>query len=741
MRIYTTLKFLLGILLILSLGCEKFADQEKFRRPDWLAGKLYSTVKAQENLNLFDECLRLTGKDTILNKSGSWSVFAPTDEAIKEYLLENHYDSVSDIPYIELENLTEFHIVQNPWTLEQLQTLSASGWRSEGEENWDSYAFKRQTIFKNPNERYWIQRNKKKEMIVMDSTISDGFKTVFVDSRKYIPIFYDEYINANGITSEDYSFYFDRPYEQGNVYYAGAKILQADIFSENGFLHIIDRVVNPMLNAQEMLEREMPGETYKFFMEMVNWYYPTFEANLTATYNQPSVRLGGLIDTLWDLTYPDLAFDIHNERTGFEGSNSNETQVRHNGLFVPIDDAFRDFIDGILTFNSGFPHWSDYRDLPQDIIDIIFLPHFKSSSIYPSTSNYQNFFRRDRRFHQNEGDIIRREFGSNSTFIGLSTYIPDRLFTSVTGPVFLRPNFSTFRRALLYSRTYDVIANYDGELCFFPIPDFALKLDSSLILNWINQDQNRYNFSELNRSSDLIDNLGRTAISSRIMNHIGTALPNGSANKEFIPTMGGNFLILNNSENTVQGTRPSTLGFNGEIVKTASPASLDEPSDNGETYSVNFWFNFENFSLQTILWRYSKFFNLLDKAGLISSGSNNIKFVNKNENYTIFVPSNEALNNFQVDTLSNEELKKFLKYHFLKGKMIFTDNKQFSDVYNTESNVTLNIRTGPDIIEILDINGNPYLSLPEKEGSTNIMVTQGSKVTSVIHEIDKVLVY
>jgi uncharacterized surface protein with fasciclin (FAS1) repeats len=238
-----------------------------------------------------------------------------------------------------------------------------------------------------------------------------------------------------------------------------------------------------------------------------------------------------------------------------------------------------------------------------------------------------------------------------------------------------------------------------------------------------------------------MQNLGRNTISGRIMNQVGTALPNGSANKEFIPTMGGNYIIWNNFDNTVQGNIPSTIGYNGSIEKICTPAFMPGPYEEGQTWSVDYWFNFRNSTMNSILSKYPKFFNLLDQAGFVNTSSKSIRFLDNNENYTVFAPSDEALNDYQVDTLSTVELEKFLKYHFLQGKMIFTDNKQFSDVYNTVGNVTLNIRTSPDMIEILNREGSTYVSIPEKEGVTNIMVSQGSVVTSVVHEIDQVLVY
>ncbi len=586
-----TFVLFLGVLFFIA-GCEKFNEQDKFERPDWLPGKLYTTVSVQGNLTLFTECIKLTGLDSILDVSGSWTVFAPDDEAMKQYLAENHYSAVSDIPVDKLEKIVKFHIVQNPWSLEQLQSLSPYGWRTGNSKNSYLYAFKRQTMLKNSGEKYWIQEEKNRERIVTDSVTANAYKRVFVGTRKNVPVFYDAFMDINGITSEDFSFYFGRPYEHGNVYYAGAKILQSDIFAENGFVHIIDRVVNPMLNAKELLEQEFPGESYKLFLEMVYWYYPSFAPNMAATFNQPAVRAGGLVDTLWDLNYSRLAFAIQKEGVGYEGPEINETFVRHNGLIVPADNPLREFIDGTLTLKSGFPHWRNYKSLPQDVVDIIVSRLFSSGPVYPSTNIYQQVFTGKGGFQQNEEDIIRQEFGSNCTFIGLNSYTPDRVFTSVTGPVFCRPDYSLFRQAILYCNIGDVIANHEGELYFFPIPDYALRADSSLILNWIDKDENQYSFSQLNRRKHLMEGLGRNTIRTRIMNHVGISVSGGSAGKETIQTLGGRYITWDHSNNTIQGSRPSTIGYDGEEAVTSTPVRLEEPADNGKVWSVNYWFNF-----------------------------------------------------------------------------------------------------------------------------------------------------
>jgi len=580
---------IISIILIFSAlyGCTKLSDQEMYKRPDWLPGKLYTTVSVQENLTLFTECLRLSGLDKILDVSGSWSVFAPTDEAMKQFLAENNYAGISDIPLDQLFKIAEYHVIQNPWSLQQLKILGINGWKKDDELEYNPYAFKRETMFRGRPEKYWIKKEGSREVILLDSTKSNRYKKVYVQSRKYVPIFYDEYLKANGITTEDFRFYFNRAFEPGNVYYAGAKIIKADIIAENGFVHIIDKVVSRLLNAKEFLETEAPGESYKLFTEMVYWYYPVFEENQLATLNQPEYKYGGIADTLWDLNYNKLAFDLHNERI----YNMNLTLMRHNGMFIPTDEAFSKFIDGTLTIKSGFPHWSNFKSLPKDIVDIILSQNFKATPIYPSTEQYKEIFKVGKRYRQNDGGIIRKEFGSNCTFIGLNTYSPDKVFTSVTGPVFCRPGYSIFRRAMVYSGATDAIASHTGKLLFFPIPDNALLSDSTLMINWIDQDLETFSFRVLNRDTEMTENVSASTLRNWILNQVGVSVSTVNG-KETIRTLGGNIITWNHTDNTIQGTYPCTKGYKSNIVVTCSPVQLDEPTDNGTTLTVGSWFRF-----------------------------------------------------------------------------------------------------------------------------------------------------
>jgi hypothetical protein len=106
-------------------------------------------------------------------------------------------------------------------------------------------------------------------------------------------------------------------------------------------------------------------------------------------------------------------------------------------------------------------------------------------------------------------------------------------------------------------------------------------------------------------------------LGKRLMNQVGTSLPDGSANKEFIETLGGNYIIWNNTDNTVQGGLQNVHGYRGDSAIFYNPVLLEEPSDNGKSWNVRSWFRNPTVDLYGIMFsKYRTFLDLIEKAGL-----------------------------------------------------------------------------------------------------------------------------
>ncbi len=235
------------LIVFLISGCNNpfsgVEQHEKYQIPEGLAGKLYTQVKAEDNLTIYASALEITGFDETFNTSGSYTLLAPTNSAF-EVFFQDHpdYQSIEDIPVGTLTRMIKFLTLQNSWNEEQFRKLSANnGWGSDDTDEWkSSYVYKKETILEEEPKKVWMDD----EGRIVDSVESSSYYIRAADYRKFMPVFTREYFEINELNKEDYELYFDRTIEiNDDIYMAGAKIEGDGIFAANGFIYKLDRVV------------------------------------------------------------------------------------------------------------------------------------------------------------------------------------------------------------------------------------------------------------------------------------------------------------------------------------------------------------------------------------------------------------------------------------------------------------------------------------------------------------------
>jgi len=761
-----TLFLLFAVLCTSFFSCRDELDKDsKYSRPDWLAGKVYTQVKEEPELSTFAQCIERIGYDTIINRSGSYTVFAPTNEAFSLYF-DDHpgYNTIEDIPFEELSRLVKFHIVQNPWSKIQLRTLDIYGWIDTLDiDNDEPKGFKRETLLLDKDIKVGVEASRD-GMVLVDTLGADLIRRIATDSRKYAPFFYSEYFDIYNLPLTDYEYYFNRSIDNSaDIYFSGAKIQGDEIFAENGFVYMIDRVVDPLPNAYQMLKGQGGlQESYTDFLDLFE-YFPDFEYNEEKTENQPGYAEGLKVDSLFNLTFPDLTFDITNERTdpptGTFGLPANVTVRYHHGLIAPTNAAFSAFVDEYL---SGSNSWGSIKGAPRHIKRIIANTHMSLNPIYPTDFN-NGFFNGERDYIViDEASIIEKQFGSNCTFLGVDQVVVPRAFTSVAYPAYLRRSYSKMMWAIEQTGLLSALKREKEpgeEYMFFIATDLNTTLDSSLVYYPRTERFTCFQISGAQRREFPI-NINDLRV--LLLNHIGTRIPEGIANKEFVKNLAGNYLTINNITGEVRGTAPTTDGYRGLSQIQVVPALIAE-ADNGNTYDISDFFSFTSTTIYLRMENsFQEFHALLQKAGLTDDAFQRYTFISDSENYTVFAPSNDAINNSGADTLNIQDLRKFLRLHFVQGNIIFTDGSEPSGYYETvrvdEKSTTystvftqLYIDPGYDEISIPAKDGTDYLTIDES-ARTNILTgrnlgTQGLTGTfpnvinnAVIHEINKVLV-
>jgi uncharacterized surface protein with fasciclin (FAS1) repeats len=750
---------LFTLLIILFIGCRD--DQfDKYARPKWLQGKVYTQIKNQPELSTFAKCLELTGFDKIIDVSGSYTVFAPSNEAFNSYFKDNtKYKSVENIPIAELSSLVKYHIVQNPWSKIQLRSLDVYGWIDSLDVNNDKpRGFKRETLLLNKDFKVGVSADKKNNYLIVDTLASNWDRRIFTNSRKYAPIFYKEYFDIYNLNTSDYPFYFNRPFENSqDIYYVNSKIIGDEIAAENGFIYNVDHVVEPLKNAYEILNAK--ENSYSEFLKLIN-YFPNFSFNENETNNQAGAKEGLAVDSLFDLTYPGLTFNISNERTkapsGTFGLPNNVTIRYHYGLMAPTNDALKKFLDEYI---NGTKYWGDLENAPENIKKMIVNTYMSVNPIY-KTDIDNGFYNGELDIVKlDESNIIQKQFGSNCSFIGLKKAIVPRAFSSITGPVYRQQKYSVVMYAIEKTRLLSALKRENQTYSLYIENDNNLLADSSLIYNSL---KNEFFLFVTGPGGGVRKSVNTKDLRTLILNHVGIQQPKGIARKEFIKNMAGNYLVVNNETGVVSGMVPTTAGYNGVQQVNVIPVQISTNADNGTTYDISDWFRFSGVNLYSeISTQYPKFHQLLVNAGLAVPKEYRYNFISDNEFYTVFAPTDKALDNYNVGGLTKDELKNFLLMHFVQGEIIFTDGNKPSGYYETARidekstsfstiNTKIYIKTGIDQIDLPGKTGGNYLTINES-GKSNIFIVRslgdGSEVfpavvtNAVIHQIDKVLLF
>jgi len=749
----------LGVLLaMLFSACdpEWNTKDDKYARPDWLAGKVYTQLLDQPDLSTFARCVELSGYDTIIDRSGTYTIFAPNNEAFDLWLSEKGHGDVDNIPLEELRVLVRYHLVQSPWSKLQLQSLDIEGWIDTLDvNNNEPRGYKRETFLLNDNRKLGVTYTGDDEIKIVDTLDSPWYRMYVTDSRKYSPVFFQDYFSIYNLNSSDYAFYYERPFEATEMFYAGGKIIGEEIFAENGFVYQIDEVIDPTRNAYEILEDD--GEhSYALFLDLVN-HFPVFSYDEEQTFDQPGADLGLEVDSLFNINFPELAFDLLNENTtpprGTYGQQGNVTIRYHHGMAAPTDAALLQLEE---TYLAGEGKWGSMEEAPRHIKRIIANTHLSNNPIYP-TDFSQGFLNGESDLaYIDESDILEKEYGSNATFIGLSEALVPRAFSSVTGPIYQERGYSFAMYAIEEAGLLAALKRVGEDYMLLVENDQDCKEDSSLLYDYQEEEFFLYQKGDDPQRFDL--NVGE--LRTLILNHVGTRRPFGTARKEFVKNLAGNFLVVDNITGEVSGTAPTTEGYRGTPAQEF-PELISDNADNGNTYQLSNWFSFSAPNLYLLVnSQFPEFHRLLEKSGLGNPKESRYVFLSENENYTVFAPTDSALLASGADTLPIPELQQLLMLHFVQGELIFTDGSTAPGYYETtridESSTQYNTVFTPiyidpamDLIHIKREDGGVYLSVEEAGSRTNRMagrnLGEGTEVfpnvvvNAVVHECDQVL--
>lgn len=774
-RKVSALMFSFVVLLFIITGCNK-TKEEYYGRPGWLEPPIYQQLKDKGNFTNYLACVDKAHFTNQLNGSGYYTVFAPTDEAFELYMSENGYNSVNDIDSVLAKKLVTYSMCVTPASYEQIDDFQ-DGTSTATLESTSNKAFKRTTYYSK-----WVYQETDvngEEKYVIDINSSTGVagsssKRFSVDdfNQKNIPFFTSAYMMQRGISASDYNYFYPNT-ELTDFNVVDAKVIEKDLWAENGIIHIVDKVIPPLSNLEEILSETDNCSEFKNILDkyIVQYAYAFEEFQLK--YEQASGKRQDIYIKAYDGTC--FAPNCENYLSYLEDSKQMDAQLEGYTLFAPTNKAMQDFYNDKF-FKYGY---NSLDQMPDYIIQEFVNAHMFMTSVWPTRFDITtNLYGEQARFNA-YSDVVKKVIGSNGIFYAVDKVQATNAFSTVLSDVLLNPDYSLMYQALL-----------DVE----PLAENLKSTTAKYLLFLISNDQFgeagfRYNSNsnawEFNSNTDRPD-LGTspmTALTRMINLHL--VLLNKD---ESFDIMEGNGVFKTYNDEYVRFFKGSIFGSGNDPAKRPRVDELIESGAvNGQSHALSNAILFSNGNIGEVLSvtstnkaiKSTQMMAYLKKIAtatydnegvetFVSScvynvSSQAIKDISNTIDITVFLPSDEALAKAVQDGVlksigdfangalgsdvlakDNQTLENFIKYHIIKSNIVVGDvldnhlstYRKLDDGTYAQLHIVGDNGTNPGTLQVIDNKGRTANIVTSAPTAYNIL---GNR--AIVHVIDNYLSY
>lgn len=734
--------FLYLFFVLLFVQCD---DKDAYyERPTWLEESIYDVLKNEGRFNTYLQCVDQTEYALVLKGAGLSTVFAPNDSAFQAYMTEKAYASIQDIPKDSLNNLVAYSIVYSKWMSHHLADYFLDKEYLLG-------AFKRKTNcyalpYRDPEyDNKWVFNETLKGAYSMH--VSNYQYRLAQNNYKYLPVFTNEYFSSlpEALTAFDYNTFFpDATYTGRNV--QGGTIVKADILAENGVIHEVSTVNEPMMNMDELLQKNPSYEGFKALLELKNLdgqgvfkKYSEVSENYIDMFQKLSPNKN--IDNVYLKYYSGLAFSPLMDNVYSEVNNTYDPEKSGYTLFVPSNTALESYIQTKLL-----KYYADKEQLPEEIYSTLINTHMVGEMVWPS--QFKNSFNSTGEYINGQGTtgsdfgsfgVLGQEIASNGFVYLIDHVIKSKYFETVYSEIFLNPtrawvnqafvNFYNggFRDELMRSE----LGGYPSErFTILNISDELLVEDGYALIT--TESPPRFT-NELVSGSNTDERLKRL-----IRSHIFSGYKNNEVNSEITDLTtapinnynGWGFLV--NSYGDVVRYKNNQLQAAGNIEDdtyvTVTPSV--ETYNNGHVFNIDKLLQYspretkdgDDTWKDLTLWQYlsrakeqnsgvSMFVDYVQEC-LKNPDNDDLDGIKKENFYTVLMVNNTAMNQainngflptlteIQSDLEAKAQATMFLNAHFLQGEVLVDDG--IADYINPVKPLSPNRTLVPTLHKITD---------------------------------------
>ncbi|WP_069658986.1 fasciclin domain-containing protein [Arcticibacter eurypsychrophilus] len=734
--IQSLLCFLVVVLLFTS--CRKKEWDDYYGRPEGLAEPIYQQLQAKGNFINFLALADKAGYKDALSGSGSWTLFAPNDAAFPAFFQENGISGIADVSEELATKVVRYSMTYDGEQSSRLSDyLSRTGWI-------ENTAFRRRTVY---YDFVYDDKNAAGTSIkaIAGNRLGGYLSNDF--NNKNIPIFQTAFTDLVKVTADDYKvFYPNSDYIGFNI--GPAKVLadQQDIVAENGVIHVVDKVLVPPLSVDRYIAS---NDQYKVFRGLLN-KFASYSANADVTHRYQV--LTGNSDSVYAKIYSaSLAFPVNSEN--FLKEDANDAQISSFSIIAPTDAAVNTYAANVLL--KYYPAGTTLDNLFQlnpGILSNFVNSHMYSTPLWASkfatTTNSQG----ELTHVSLAADVIEKKALSNGFFYGTNKAQDANIFSTVYGNAYLNPTYSIMTKALNYYGFYISLKTATLR--------YGLILVSDAELMKMGFAYDAYYPTAPFRYNGAADNVMLKRIMDTHIIPLGARAAPNFAGEGVLETNNGEYIRYKGNQLSSSGTMDNNLTI---------PISSVSTSSNGPAIYAGGALTYTNLLVGKHIEKYGTlptdpfyyFFqylknNLGTKGGIYNATTGEITGVSLGINYTVFVPSKEAIEqavrdgklpgaftattvtpNFNpTDATGISNVTRFIQYHILNKNSIATDGQK------TGRYETLLKNTDGDILGLTITYELNNLKVTDMNGGVAQVVLSNSNVLSnrtLIHQISSYL--
>lgn len=466
MKLKKSLLLYLSVLL-LFVQCSKDIDTY-YDRPDWLEDPIYQELEKAGNFTEYLKAIDRTPYSNILKGASLYTCFAPNDSAFSNWLADNGYASIEDVPAQTLRDIVSYSLVYNKFIGKNLgAALVDRVWAPNKAYKYKTPYYKMLWKDKRANgNSVWVVNVNK----YADYDYSS--KTNLIINYKYLPVYTPGFFNASipAVTPEDYkAFYPNADFSLSSLANVGAaNVVGVENYAENGIYYEVNKVQTPIPSMYDIMTSD---SLYSSFFNLLDYkssggafYYKNFlqlPSDMAETVKK--IYPDSSIDNVYLRAYIGaLDFDPSVERYEGDGSSSDVSQENAYTLFVPTSDAISRFFKNKLG-----KYYNTWEDVPIYVMTAFLNAQSASSLIWPSWIKNRKMNIDDEYIVGSaDGDstgitdnIKQSRMASNGIMYLVDNYVKSSYFESVYSELFLNPDYKLLGDAfsLYYSTSSSLI--------------------------------------------------------------------------------------------------------------------------------------------------------------------------------------------------------------------------------------------------------------------------------------------